>query len=239
MTKWTLVTGGAKNLGAEICLMLAQQGHNISIHYNKSTYEAEQVAQKCRECGVLADTIQGDFSEMNSLQDFISRYQCKFPLTDQLINNVGNYFLGSALNTSSHTWMQLFFNNLHAPFALIEALVPSIKKAKGSIINIGVAGCERIRADTYSTAYSCAKLALWMMTKSLAAELASSQVRVNMVSPGYLENSIDKPRDLLALPMSRVGNFSEVTRVITFLLAKESSYITGQNIEVAGGVRLS
>ena len=97
---------------------------------------------------------------------------------------------------------------------------------------------EGLRADVNATAYTITKLGLWMLTRSLAKELAPSQVRVNMVSPGYLDISVDLPEDVSKLPMGRSGTTKEVANIIALLLDKQSSYITGQNIEVAGAVRL-
>ena len=79
---------------------------------------------------------------------------------------------------------------------------------------------------------------MWLLTKSLAAELAKSSVRVNMVSPGYIENAVDLPENTDKLPMKRPATLDELTRVIAFLLDDQSNYITGQNIDVAGGLLL-
>lgn len=239
MKAWTLVTGGAKGLGAEICRTLAKKGCNIVVHYNTSFAQAQEVVDECLREGVFADCIQGDFSTCQTTQDFIQNYLSRFPMTENLINNVGNYFLGSALETSLQNWCVLFQTNLHAPLALIQALTPSLKESKGNIINIGVAGIANVRTDTYSTAYSTTKTALWMLTRSLASQLSSFGVRVNMVSPGYLQNSVDFPKNPVDLPMGRLGTLEETARVVAFLLDPASSYITGQNLEVAGGVRLT
>lgn len=112
--------------------------------------------------------------------------------------------------------------------------MPSILQQKGAIVNIGVSGIQHVLADVHSTAYTSAKLALWAVTKAFAKEFASKGIRVNMVSPGVLEKTVDAP----ALPMGRRATFAETARVVVFLLAEEKSYITGQKIEVAGGVRL-
>lgn len=234
---WTLVTGGARRLGAEICKTLAAKGHNILVHYNTSLHEADQVVTACKKMGVCAESIQGDFSSPITTEEFIKNLLERFSSIDNLINNVGNYNSSTALHTSAEEWDALFQVNLHAPFRIILALIPSIKRQKGSILNIGVAGIDNMRSARLTAAYSATKVALLSLTKSLARELAPDHVRVNMISPGQLENSIDKP-DPMKLPMQRMGTTSEVSRVIAFLLEKENSYITGQNIEIAGGVGL-
>lgn len=235
---WTLVTGGAKRLGAEICRKLAFQKHNVVIHYRHSENQAKALAIELQQLGVNAEIIQGDFSTSESTLAFANRYLKQFPNTQNLINNVGDYFIGSGLQTPIEKWMELFQNNLHTPLVLIQALSNTLKRTQGNIVNIGVVGILNVRADVYSTAYSCAKTGLWMLTKSLAVEFAPHQVKVNMVSPGYLDISVDLPKEINKIPMQRLAESWEVAEVVAFLLAEDASYITGQNIEIAGGVRL-
>ena len=237
MVKWTLVTGGAKRLGAEICQTLAASGHNIVVHYHNSHDDAINVQAACKKLGVEAELLQGDFSTQETTQKFIDAYLSQFTETEHLINNVGNYLIKSALNMPLKEWYDLFQTNLHAPFALIQALTPSLKKQQGSIVNIGIAGMNHLPADTYATAYSITKASLLMLTKSVAKELAPDHVRVNMVSPGYIDNAVDLP-DPSRLPMGRPATTQEVARAVEFLINKDNAYITGQNIEVSGGVRL-
>lgn len=233
----TLVTGGAQRLGAEICRTLAADGHSIVVHYRQSENEALKVIQDCQAYGVKAQGIQGDFSTHESTLDFIQRYMQEFPDTQNLVNNVGNYLVQSAFSTSVEEYQQLFQINLFAPIALSNALIPALRKHQGCIVNIGIAGLLTDRADIYSPAYTMTKKCLWQLTKSLALELASEGVKVNMVSPGYIENAVDLP-DPKKLPMRRPATEHEIARMVAFLLQKESEYITGQNIEIAGGVRL-
>jgi len=236
---WALVTGGAKRLGAEISRTLAKNGYDLLIHYRTSDHEARDVAGTCRGYGVQAESIQGDFSTVESVQAFIWELKKRYPKIKILVNNVGNFFVGSALKTPIDEQMALFQLNLHAPLAIIQALIPSLKAEQGSVVNIGVVGINSIRADEKYTLYRMAKMSLLMLTKSLAKELASSQVRINMVSPGELTISSSLLQKGSTLPMQRAGRVEEVAKVVAFLLERDSAYITGQNIEVAGGVALS
>lgn len=235
---FVLVTGGAKGLGAEICRHLASQGHNVLIHYKTSEEQALQVAQKCRSFGVKAEVIQGDFSSHLNLHAFIEHLLKFYPEIKCLVNNVGNYLIKKCTETTEAEYRALFQTNFFAAIELIQALLPSITLKKGCIINLGVAGLNAIRGDIYSPFYSMTKECLFTLTKSLAKELAPKSVTVNMVSPGYLENAVDLPLNPENFPMGRPGFFYEVARTIGFLMDKESSYVTGQNIEVAGAVRL-
>jgi 3-oxoacyl-[acyl-carrier protein] reductase len=232
---WTLVTGGAKRLGAALCLALAEKGHAVVVHYNRSQEEALEVVARCQAMGYPAAAIQGDFSSVEGVKDFASRYLQQFAETEVLINNVGDYFIRSALKTSIEDWTYLFQVNLHAPFILMQFLSDSLIRNRGQIINIGVSGLYRHTANTYATAYTLTKQGLWGLTLALARELAPQGVRVNMVSPGELDISIDHHH----IPMHRQATCWEVCRVVNFLLEPASQYITGQNIEVAGGLGLA
>jgi len=231
---WTLVTGGAKGLGAEICRTLAKEGRDILIHYNVSHDDAVHIQKECLSLGVAAEIIQGNFSSKESTQRFVEDLQ-HYSGVNSLINNVGQYFNKPLVDTSIEEWETLAQVNVYAPFMIIKALLPNIKMSKGNIINIGVSGLAAMQAKIVNTAYGASKLNLWLITKSLAKELAPFHVRVNMVSPGQLENSVDVI-DTAKLPMGRAGTMAEAARLTAFLLDKDNSYITGQNIEIAGGL---
>lgn len=235
---WTLVTGSATGLGAEIAKAVAKQGSSVLIHYRNSQKEAEEVRGICREYGVKAELVHGDFSTSESTKLFIKDLHANFPDIKNLINNVGEYLIADLLDTSVEDWERLFQANLHTPFFLIQSLIPSIRKHSGNIVNIGTVGLHSLRAARYSSAYRLTKQSLWMMTKTFAAELAEDGVCVNMVSPGQLENSVDLPEDVSQLPMSRPASLEEVVRIVLLFLDPENSYITGQNLEVAGGLGL-
>lgn len=235
---WTLVTGSAKGLGAAICLELAAKGFPVVIQYRRSQKEAFEIAKKCREFNVEAEVIQADFSTQESTKAFIDEYLSRFPQTVNLVNNIGDFIISSPLHSSISDWRDLFQTNLFAPIQLMQALIPSIIDFKGGIINIGVAGIQNVIADTYATAYTETKLSLLMMTRSLAKELLPMGVRLNMVSPGFMENAVDLPKDFSKLPFQRPASLAEVARVVSFLLDPKNSYITGQNIEVDGGLGL-
>lgn len=233
--KWALVTGGAKRLGAALCLTLAEKGYSVAIHYRHSQKEALAVKTRCKTKGVSAELIQGDFSTSAGTQAFIQNYQERFPDTHLLVNNVGEYLIRSALKTTPEEWASLFQINLHTPHALCYALSESLIKNQGQIINIGVSGLFRLSASSYATAYMLTKEGLWTLTRVLAGELAPKKVRVNMISPGMLDISVNLEDFKNRLPMGRPASCQEVCRVVSFLIDPNSEYITGQNIEVAGG----
>lgn len=229
--EWTLVTGGAKRLGAEICDALAREGHHVIVHYLSSEKEADAVVQRCQLHGVRAIKVRGDFSNPSGVNAFLAALPRDIV---HLINNVGNFLAKSPAETLAEEWGDLMQVNFLAPVAIAKELLPDIMDHCGTITNIGTAGINDLRADAKYAAYTASKRALLHWTKSLARELASAGVRVNMVSPGELDNSVNL-KDPKALPMGRAGRLPEVADTLAFLVSARASYITGQNIEVAGG----
>ena len=235
MKPWTLITGAAKRLGACLAIESAKAGHPLVLHYRHSQQEAAATARLCQKEGVEATILFGDFSSPAGVQDFLHRYLEQFSETDCLINNVGNYLAKPLLTTSWSEWEALFQTNLTTAFLLTQGLIPTLKNTKGSILNIGSAGLERKTAGQRCPVYNLTKMSLLHLTRTLAQELAPFQVRVNMVSPGQLSISEDLPKELSSLPMQRTGEVEEVARAVLFLLNPNNRYITGQNVEVAGG----
>lgn len=236
---WVLVTGGARRLGAEVCRAVARRGHDVAVHYRYSEDAARQVAEECRSTGAHSEVIQGDFSSAETTEDFLQRYRERHPSTQHLINNVGNFCDASLIGVSTESLLALFQVNVHVPLLLARGLADSVAALRGSIVNIGVSGLASRAIACYGSAYMVTKQSLWAWTRALALELAPRQVRVNMVSPGQLDISADySPLDHSYLPMDRPGTAMEVARVVAFLLDDTTSYVTGQNIEVAGGSRL-
>jgi NAD(P)-dependent dehydrogenase (short-subunit alcohol dehydrogenase family) len=231
--RWTLVTGGAMHLGSAIVKTLAKEGRRCVIHYRNSKAQAEQVQNELLALGSLAEIIQGDFASIDSTRAFLQEYLSRFEETEILINNVGNYALGAPSEILPEEMCDLFQVNVNAPLMCIQALLPSLKKCKGHIVNIGTVGSTHNVANTYATAYNMTKLSLAMLTRSFAKELAPFQVSVNMVSPGYLETSVDLPKDLPWGCPATLDEVAEYVRTFT-----TSHYITGQNLEIAGGIRL-
>jgi NAD(P)-dependent dehydrogenase (short-subunit alcohol dehydrogenase family) len=230
---YTLITGAAKRLGADIAGHLAAKGHKVVIHYNTSGPSAKELAKS-----LGGEAIQGDFSTPEGTETFIRDYKARFSSTRFIIHNVGNYKVEGALQTSVSELANLMQTNLFAPIAITEALMPSIIQEKGKVVAIGVTGLSTQKADNYATAYKSTKMALLTYVRALAIELAPHLVTVNMVSPGQLDNSVDMPPDWSKFPMKRPGQMHEVSRVVAFLLEEESGYITGQNIEVSGALNL-
>jgi NAD(P)-dependent dehydrogenase (short-subunit alcohol dehydrogenase family) len=236
---WVLVTGGAVGLGAAICDSLAQERHKVLVHYRTSS--PQPVLTACRTAGVEAEAIWGDLGDLEGMQRFLQSLPTTLPLTG-LVNNVGPYFCGSLQSASADLWQRALFTNFLAPVLLAREVVARVQSHPASIVNIGVAGLNSGKTIRHCPVYSLCKSSLWSFTHALAQEVASQQIRVNMVSPGQMEGSVDlQPTghlDPAKLPMKRAAHFQEVAGVVAFLISAQASYITGQNIEISGGYAL-
>lgn len=234
---WALITGGAKRLGRTLALELAKKGLDVAIHYRTSDTEAEEVTAECRSFGGKAIAIQGEFSSREGVEDFLNRYKKQCKDTSLLIHNVGNYFMGSLAKTPTEEWQALFQTNFHAAVQITQTLTSSLIEQKGAILAIGCSGLEGKQASKYTPAYRASKVALLYYVRALALELAGEGVSVNMVSPGRLANSVDLTEERVhAIPMKRPGELEEVARAVLFLADPTNRYVTGQNLEVAGGL---
>lgn len=235
---WALVTGAAHGIGAAIARVLAGKGYPLIVHYRHSQEAAEALVEQCVAQGTVAETIYGDFSSAEGVGDFLERFHKSYESVQVLVNNVGDYLVKGPLETTQDEWQALFQSNIFTPAALCRSLAPLLSQSQGRIINLGCAGLQRQFAEVYSTAYTASKDALWRLTCALAWELAEKQVTVNMVSPGYVDTSAVQPSHPGVLPMGRMAASGDIAAVVAFLVGPEAGYITGQNIEVAGGVRL-
>lgn len=230
-----LITASAKGIGAKIAYHLAKKGYEVVLLYHTSHVETSAICDQIHSLNGKAHKMKVDFSTKEGVISFCNEYKALYEKTTLLINNWGSYCVGPLSSLDVDLFLDTFQSNLFVPFILTKELIPLLRKTKGSVINIGVTGLNTLKANTYFPAYSIAKLSLLQMTRSFAKELAQEEITVNMISPGYLENSVDKP-SLEKLPLKRVAKYEEVLDVLDFLI--QNRYVTGQNIEISGGVGL-
>jgi 3-oxoacyl-[acyl-carrier protein] reductase len=230
-----LVTGSAKGIGRALALTLAGAGYDVAVHYRTSAQEAQAVVQGAREQNVRASAFQADVTRPEEAERLIQDVHRTLGGPDVLINNVGNYHQGPLEALDIATWHAMFDSNLHATFYLCRAAIPLMQAAGGGrIINLGFAGAELLTARPSIVAYSAAKTGVILLSKALAKTYASSNITVNVLSPGVMENSVSMP----PLPMGRPGTLEELSAAALFLLSEEARYITGITLEVAGGWNL-
>ncbi len=233
-----VVTGGARRLGRHLCRSLAGRGYDVIVVYRSSDDDARTLEHEIAAHGGRARGLKLDVGDKHAVAAAFSGIAGAEGRVDVLINNVGNYNPQDVTKLDPDVWDETIAANLSgAYYCSYRAL--SLMPAGGNIINIGMAGLEGIRANTRGADYYVSKTGLLALTRALAAAYAPQQIRVNMVSPGQLENSVDlPPPDELArwVPLGRSGTLDDIAQAVGYLL--DASYVTGQNLDVAGGYRL-
>lgn len=230
-----LVTGSARRLGRTLAEELARLGAAVAVHYRSSGDEAEEVVAAIRAAGGQAHAFRADVTKPAECEALVRAVVERFGALHVLINNVGDYQEKNILEVGLEDWHAMIDSNLHSSFYMCHHALPEMRRQDyGRIINIGFASSGLVRASVNSTAYTVAKTGLLVLTKSLAAALKAEPVTVNVVSPGVLENSVTHP-PLKDVPRGRWGQPEEIMGAITYFLAPQADYVTGQHVEVAGG----
>lgn len=235
-----VVTGGAKGLGRHLCLRLAGHGFDVVVNYLSSGREAEALVAELEAAGAAAWAVQADVAEAAEVAALFEAADATGRRLALVVNNVGIYNPVPLAEITAEQWERTIRSNLSGAFLVSRAALERMGREDpggGQIVNIGVAGAQLNRAEGFATDYYVSKAGLLQLTRSLAAAWAAQGVRVNMVSPGQLVNSIGEVGGAPgAVPMGRDGTFEDVWGAIEYLLGAD--YVTGAQIEVAGGYRL-
>lgn len=237
-----LVTGSARGIGRALAVALATEGFNVVVHYHHSAEDAAETARLCLEAGAAEDirvvTWQADLTVSAQARQLILEADAAFPRSplSVLVNNVGNYLNKPLLEVTDAEWQDMLASNLGATFATCQQAAPLMQQAGwGRIINLGYAGARNMVARPGVLPYAIAKMGVLQLSRSLAAVLAGSGVSVNVVSPGVIETSVSQP--IREIPAGRVGTVQELVDAAMYFV-RSSDYVTGQEIEVAGGWHL-
>jgi NAD(P)-dependent dehydrogenase (short-subunit alcohol dehydrogenase family) len=231
--KIALVTGSAKNLGREIAVGLARQGASVAVHYHSSTTEAQTTLSEVKKYS-NGMVVSSDVTNPTDVQRMFSQIGKKMGTVDILVNLVGNFIFEPISLTKFEKFKDVIESNLYSTFLCSKEALPHMQKKKwGRIINFGCVAADGLTIREKTTPYYIAKSGVIMLTKNLAFEYAKYGITINSISPGILQTSIAKP----PTPTGTFAQFPDITHAIRFLLTKESAYINGANIEVAGGWR--
>ncbi|MDZ4785431.1 MAG: 3-oxoacyl-[acyl-carrier-protein] reductase [bacterium] len=237
-----LVTGGSKGIGREICKKLSSQGSHVFVNYNSSPQAAEDTVSQCKELGGIAETLQFDVANSDSVNTAFDVIKSKAGGLDILVNNAGIAKDGLLLRFKDEDWAQTIATNLNGTFYCSRAASKLLLKSKaGRIVNISSVTAEMGNAG--QVAYTASKAGIFGLTKTLARELASRGVTVNCITPGFIETEMTgkltedtKQSYLKSIPLGRFGSASEVAELVAFLSGPGSSYVTGQIIGISGGL---
>lgn len=238
-----LITGASRGIGAAAARLFAQEGWDVAVNYNNSREAAERLAAELSGMGARTVPIQADVSDPEQAERLVREAERALGSLDALVCNAGIALPQQLLTDATvEQWRRLMSADLDGMFYVLKAVIPGmVSQKRGAIVTVssmwGVAGgsCE--------APYSAAKAGVIGLTRALAKELGPSNIRVNCVAPGVTATDMNghlTPRDLGALeeetPLGRIGAPEEVAQAIIFLASDRASFITGQVLNVDGGM---
>jgi len=237
-----LVTGASRGIGAAIAFSLAMAGAKVGVNYNTSRESAEKVVEKITQGGGEAFLVEGNVSEEASAEAAVKLLISQCGQIDILVNNAGINRDRLLMRMKIEDWDEVLDVNLRGTFLCSKLVMPQmIKQRKGRIVNISsVVG---LSGNPGQANYAAAKAGLIGFTKAVAREVASRNVTVNAVAPGFIATGMveelteDTQKQILdKIPMGRFGSAEDVSQAVLFLCGDGASYITGQVITIDGGL---
>lgn len=239
--KVAVVTGGSRGIGRHISLLLAKRGADVAINYRSRQEEADATIKELEELGVRAMAIQADLSDMTAARNLIRKVHEEWGRIDILVNNAGITRDKTMKKLTDDDWNEVLNTNLGSVYATCSEVLEIMMKQKyGRIVNItSFVG----QAGNFGQAnYAASKGGIIAFTKTLALETAKYNITVNAIAPGFTETEMlgqvpenIREKIMERVPMGRFGQPEEIARAVVFIAA-EGDYITGQQINVNGGV---
>jgi 3-oxoacyl-[acyl-carrier protein] reductase len=240
--KVALITGATRGIGRGIALTFAKNGCSVAFTYISSDEKAKALENELQASGVKAKGYKSDAGNFSAADELVNAVVADFGTIDVLVNNAGITRDTLLMRMSEQQWDEVINANLKSVFNLVKAVQrPMLKAKKGSIINMSsVVG---VKGNAGQSNYAASKAGIIGFTKSVALELGSRNIRSNAIAPGFIETemtgSLDEKviqqwRD--AIPLKRGGSAEDVANLTLFLASDLSSYITGQCINVCGGM---
>ncbi|PQJ34986.1 3-oxoacyl-[acyl-carrier-protein] reductase [Salinibacter sp. 10B] len=238
-----LVTGGTRGIGRAIVQKFAEAGARVAFTYRSSAAEAEALVEELEEQGTEAFSLQGDVADFDVAQSHVDAVLDRWDTLDVLVNNAGITRDGLMLRLEEEDWDAVLDTNLKGVFNFSKAAYRPMMRSGGSIINISsVVGTT---GNAGQTNYAASKAGVVGFSKSLAKELGSRDVNVNVVAPGYVQTDMtdeldDDTRDSIldAVPLDRLADPSEIAKSVLFLASPAADYITGHVLHVNGGLSM-
>ena len=238
--KLALVTGGSRGIGRACALALAKEGYDVVINYAGNEEAANKTVNEIKELGVEGAAYKFDISDNTATVDAINKIVEKYGRIDVLVNNAGITRDGLFMRMSKDNWDAVINTNLTGAYNVTQPVIKvMMKQRSGSIVNM--ASIVGVYGNAGQANYAAAKAGLIGFTKSLAKELASRNIRVNAVAPGFIQTDMTKDLDSEKItehiPLKRLGNADDIADAVKFL-ATGTSYVTGQVLQVDGGLTI-
>ncbi|MEZ3438839.1 MAG: 3-oxoacyl-[acyl-carrier-protein] reductase [Oscillospiraceae bacterium] len=245
MSKTAIITGSARGIGAAIALRLAKDGFNIALNdVSEKSFENNDIMEKITALGVRCEKYIADVSSHEACEGFVKKLKEDFGSIDVLVNNAGITRDGLLLRMAEENYDDVIRINQKSVFNMTKFVgAVMLRQKSGRIVNLAsVAG---LYGNPGQMNYSASKGAVIAMTKTAAKELGSRGINVNAVAPGFIKTPMtdkltDEQRDamLAQIAMKRYGEPEEVASVVAFLCSDDAAYVTGQTIEISGGLSM-
>ena len=242
--KVALVTGASKGIGSAIAFRLAEMGVKVAVNYNTSPDSARDVVKAIEAQGEEAFAVQADVSDLDQVAAMVGTVNKAWGQIDILVNNAGIIHDGLMLRMTDAAWDRVIATNLNGTFYCTRAVLRNMLRRRwGRIISIGsVVG---IRGNAGQVNYAASKAGIIGFTKALAKEVATRNITVNTVTPGYIStDTVDvlpqelKDRILTWIPKGHFGEVDDVAHLVAYLASPKAKYMTGQIISVDGGMAI-
>ncbi|MNU22008.1 3-oxoacyl-[acyl-carrier-protein] reductase FabG [compost metagenome] len=244
--KTALITGGSRGIGEAIVLKFAEQGANIAFTYLSSEERAKAIETKVAALGVQVKSYKSDAAQFAEAEQLVNQVVKDFGNIDICVNNAGISRDNLLLRVTEDQWDEVMQANLKSVFNLTKQVIrPMMKARSGSIINMSsVVG---VQGNAGQSAYAASKAGIIGFTKSIAAELGSRNIRCNAIAPGFVETDMTHylkeggegaDKWLVKIPLTRFAKPEEIANTALFLASDMGGYITGQTINVCGGMTM-
>ena len=245
--KVAVVTGGARDIGRAICIKLAQEGAKVVINYNSSESDSKATLQAIKELGGEAIAIKANVADLSNIDELVAKTQEAFGnQVDILVNNAGGLFARKTIEEIEESFYDLVMDvNLKGTVFVTKAFMPFMKPGS-SIVNVA-SQAGRDGGGGGSAIYAASKGAVMTLTRNWAKEFGPQGIRINAVCPGLIGTKFhddftqDEVREKVAgnTPLRREGKAEEVADLVSYLASEESSFMTGNNVDINGGLAFS
>ncbi|MDW0109262.1 3-oxoacyl-[acyl-carrier-protein] reductase [Sporosarcina aquimarina] len=240
--KTAVVTGASRGIGRAVALLLASEGANVTVNYSGSQQRAEEVVQEITSNGGHAIAVQADVTSADSVKELMAKTLEAFGTIDLLVNNAGITKDNLLMRMKEDEWDAVIDTNLKGVFLCTKAVSRQMMKQRaGRIVNL--ASVVGIAGNPGQANYVAAKAGVIGLTKTTAKELAARGITVNAVAPGFITTDMtdalgdDMKEQLLSgIPLGSLGEPQDVAKAVAFFLSDDASYITGQVLNVDGGM---